>query len=123
MSVGVNAEAGNIQQVVLRAGRYFVNIDGSTFSQPQIVLPADNPKRRVQPAYPAKGVHNQDAGVVAIGDSIAVHRRSVYVPAIHFVLQCSSEFPRQVECLRAPIQEQVDIAALIGSSQQVVQPP
>lgn len=85
MRVGVNAEAGYVQQVVLRISGYFVHIDGCALSQFHVVFSADNPKRCVQPPYPAHSVNDKDAGMVAIADGVA-HMRSVYVPAIRFVL-------------------------------------
>lgn len=77
VGMGVNPKAGDVQQLVFLGSGYFVYIYGCTLSQTLVILLTDNPERCVQPPNPAKGIYYKDAGVVAIGDRIAVHRRSV----------------------------------------------
>lgn len=83
--MGVNPKAGDVQQVVLSIGSYLVDVDGCALTEFKVVFPADNSEGRVQPPHPAHRVHDKNAGMVAIADGVA-HTRSVYVPAIRFVL-------------------------------------
>jgi hypothetical protein len=77
MGMDVNTCSGDIQQLILGIGSYFVNVNGCAFSQAHVVMLTDNPKRSVQPLHFAHGVYDEDTAVIAITDGVALHKRSV----------------------------------------------